>query len=195
MDLGLYRMKYPLRRLIGGVLPLVRHVDPNVVSWSVLPVGLATAACYAHADRRPGLLLVGAALIAVRMFLATLDGLMAVRFGKSSAVGELSNRVPPELSDVALLLAVGIGHGGLGLAAVGVGWLTSYAGLVGLTAGRPTQSVGPAGSTDRLPVLMAGSVVGFVAPSGFDLPRAFLWYVVVGGTATVTLRLWRTFRP
>ncbi len=195
MDLGLYQLKYPVRRLIAGVLPLVRDVPPDAVSLAVLPVGVATAACYAAAGRRPLLLVIGAALIGVRMFLATLDGLMAVTFGKSSRRGELMNRVPAELSDVLLVAAAAVAAGRpwLGVAAVGACWAVSFAGLVGLTAGGPTQSVGPAGSTDRLAALIALSAVGLVTGPVAALD-VFLWWSVVGGTVTVALRLGRTFR-
>jgi hypothetical protein len=53
MDLGLYQLKYPVRRLIGGVVPMLRGVHPDIVSWSILPVGVATAICYFFADLHP----------------------------------------------------------------------------------------------------------------------------------------------
>ena len=42
MRLGLYNVKYAARKLIEGVLPQVKNVDPNLVSWSMIPVGAAT---------------------------------------------------------------------------------------------------------------------------------------------------------
>ena len=196
MDLGLYQLKYPVRRLIAGVLPLVRDVPPDAVSLAVLPVGLATAGCYAAAGRHPALLAVGAGLIGLRMFLATLDGLMAVTFGKSTRRGELMNRLPAEASDLLLVIGVAVGTGRpwLGLAATAACWAVSFAGLVGLTAAAPSQGVGPAGSTDRLAVLIGLSAVGLFVGGSVPVMAGFLWWAVVGGTVTVGLRLGRTWR-
>jgi phosphatidylglycerophosphate synthase len=199
MDLGLYQLKYPVRRLIAGALPLVRNVNPDAVSWCILPVGIATAICYFFAAQHPLLLLVGPPLILLRMFLATLDGLMAVTFNKSTPRGEIANRAPAEISDVLLMLALALspGHLMIGTVAIAIGWLTTFTGLVGLTAGKPTQSVGPVGQTDRLTALILFSIVGIITHlcgHQFDALRWFLWWACAGGIITITLRLWRTCR-
>ena len=46
MDLGLYNLKYPVRKMISGVLPRLADTDPNHISYTMLPVGLLIAACY-----------------------------------------------------------------------------------------------------------------------------------------------------
>jgi len=199
MDLGLYQLKYPVRRMISGVLPVMRNVPPDAVSWSILPVGLGTALCYYWANRYPWLLLLGPILILLRMFLATLDGLMAVTFGKSSPRGEHANRVPAEVSDVLLMLGIALSPSRMipGLVALGICWLTTFTGLVGLSAGQATQSVGPVGQTDRLTALIVFSLGGFVAQvCGYrgDALALFLWWVCLGGVITIVLRLWRTFK-
>src|SRR3989442_1267103 len=74
MDLGLYNLKYPARKLIAGVLPQLADTDPNHVSYTMLPVGLLIAACYWVGARvQPWLYLLAILLIFVRMFLGTLD--------------------------------------------------------------------------------------------------------------------------
>src|SRR5512142_2798009 len=157
MDVGLYNLKVPARRMIRGLLPFLARTSPDTISWSLIPVGAATAACLvAGALGHPWAWLVAIALVFLRMFLGTLDGLVATHFEKCTPRGELVNRLAPELCDVLYATALAAARPGwrlAGIAALGVAWLTSFAGLVGAVVGRPTQSVGPAGSTDRLAAL------------------------------------------
>jgi CDP-diacylglycerol--glycerol-3-phosphate 3-phosphatidyltransferase len=201
MDLGLYNLKYPARRLLTGLLPRFANTDPNHISWAMLPVGAGVAACvWFGAHGRPWLYLLAIALLFLRMFLGTLDGLVATQFGRSSKSGEIVNRLAPELCDAAYLLALALARpewtlpGALALAAA---WLTTFAGLVGATAGLPTQSVGPAGQTDRLAAVQVALLLAWLAdPRGwhFDPLGLFLWWVALGGTLTVVLRLVRHLR-
>lgn len=197
MDIGLYNLKYPFRKTLFWLLPLVKNVSPNVISWSLLPVGILTALCYYQAREFQDLYLVGAGLIFLRMIISTLDGLMAVTFQKCTANGEIVNRIAPELCDAMLMVGVILAesaHFELGLAALVICWLTSFAGLVGCTGGKPVQSVGPVGQTDRITALL---VLSLVSPFGnafsetFDILYWFLWWCVVGGVATILIRFYR----
>lgn len=201
MDIGLYQLKYPVRRLISGVLPRLEHVSPNAISWWLVPVGVVTAACLLLGARgHPGLWLAAIVLLFLRMFLGTLDGLVATHYGKATARGELVNRLAPELCDVLTLGALAAARPEwrlAGIGALGLAWLTSFAGLVGAVVGKPTQSVGPAGATDRLAALQAMLLLAFLsARLGWrvDFLLLFLWWVVAGGALTVVLRLARHFR-
>jgi CDP-diacylglycerol--glycerol-3-phosphate 3-phosphatidyltransferase len=201
MDLGLYNLKHGVRRLIRGVLPVFANVEPNAISWSLLPVGAATAAVYwLGAQGRPWLYLAGAALIFLRMFLGTLDGLVAVHYGKGTPRGEIVNRLAPELCDVMLVTALALARPEWllpGVGALAMAWLTTFSGLVGATAGAPTQSVGPVGQTDRLAALQLSSFAAFAAETfgyGVDFLWVFLWWTIAGGILTVVLRLHRTLR-
>lgn len=201
MDIGLYNLKYPVRRMISGALPALRHVDPNLISAAMLPVGLAIAACYWFgAHGRPGLYLVAIALLFLRMYLGTLDGLVATHYGKSGPIGEMVNRIAPELCDVLYLVALALARPEWrlpGIAALAMAWLVTFSGLLGLTAGGATQSVGPAGQTDRLAALQLLSLLAYLAARfgwPIDFLRAFLVWVAVGGAITVALRLARAFQ-
>ena len=202
MDVGLYNAKWGFRKMISFVLPAVKNVSPDAVSWSLLPVGLVTAAVYyfAVSSGPTWLYLVGIVLVFVRMFLGTLDGLMATEFDKATPLGAVVNRVAPELCDVMYLLAIPIAAPGLrlvGLGALAAAWLVTFSGLVGATSGLVTQSVGPVGQTDRIAALMLFSLLAFVGPLfGWDV--AFIWWflvwVIAGSALTVLLRLQRTFK-
>jgi len=197
MELGLYKLKYPARKLIGGVLPLLGNVDPNHISWAMLPVGVAIAATYYFAFGHPWLYLAGIGLVFLRMFLGTLDGLVAVHFEKGTPKGELVNRIAPELCDAMYLTALALARPEWlipGIFALTMAWLTTFAGLLGTTIGRPTQSIGPAGQTDRLAALQVLSLAAFLGARfgwSLDFMRIFLFWVILGGTLTVALRLRR----
>ncbi len=201
MDLGLYNLKYPFRRMISWALPLCRNVSPNAISWALLPVGLATAgAYYWGAQGHTWLYLVGMGLIFLRMFMGTLDGLVAVHFDKASPKGELVNRITPELCDVMVMAALALARPEwalAGVAALAMAWLTSFAGLLGAVVGLKGQSVGPVGQTDRLVALQAMSLAAFLGAQfdwGVDFLLIFLWWCAGGGVLTVFLRLWRHVR-
>lgn len=201
MDIGLYNLKYPARRLIQGVLPALERTDPNHISYAMLPVGVAVAAaCWMGARVVPSLYLVAIALIFLRMFLGTLDGLVATHYGRSSKLGEMVNRIAPELCDALYLLALALARPEWmlpGLFALLAAWLVTFAGMLGATAGLPTQSVGPAGQTDRLALLQVLLLLAFLSDAfgwGIDFMLWFLWWTAAGGALTVILRLHRSFR-
>jgi CDP-diacylglycerol--glycerol-3-phosphate 3-phosphatidyltransferase len=201
MDLGLYNLKYPARRLIAGLLPALRGVDPNLISAAMLPVGAAVAAAYWFgAHGHPALYLLAIALLFLRMLLGTLDGLVATHYGKASPAGEMMNRIAPEVCDTLYLAALACARPEWlrpGVGALALAWLTTFAGLLGLTAGGTTQSVGPAGQTDRLAALQILSLLAYLSERfawGVDFLRLFLLWVIAGGAVTVALRLARSFR-
>jgi CDP-diacylglycerol--glycerol-3-phosphate 3-phosphatidyltransferase len=201
MDLGLYNLKYPARRLLEGLLPRFARTDPNRISLAMLPVGAAIAACYfVGAHGRAWLYLAALVLTFLRMFLGTLDGLIATQFGRSTRAGEIMNRLAPELCDAAYTLALALARPEWrlpGVLALGAAWLISFAGLVGATAGLPTQSVGPAGQTDRLALLQLLSALAWASDTfgwRIDFLGGFLWWVAIGGALTVVLRIGRHLR-
>ena len=198
MDLGLYNLKYPARKLIEGVLPQLRDTNPDHISYAMIPVGLMIAAAYfVGAQGQPWLYLLAILLTFVRMFLGTLDGLVATHYGKSTPRGEIINRLAPELCDVFYLLALAVAQPDWrfpGLLAITMSWLITFTGLVGAPAGLPTQSVGPAGQTDRLALLQLLSLLAFLSDTlGWkrDFLGLFLWWVAFGGIVTAVLRLRR----
>jgi CDP-diacylglycerol--glycerol-3-phosphate 3-phosphatidyltransferase len=202
MRIGLYNLKYAVRRLIEGVLPHMENVDPNIVSWSMLPVGAAIAACYAFGSAgQTWLYLVAIGLTGLRMYLGTLDGLMAERFEKQTPVGAIVNKVAPEFCDVMYLVVLALARpewAVLGLGVVAVAWLTTFAGMVGLISGRPGQSIGPVGQTDRLAALMLLTLGAFCSDTygwGIDFIWIFLMWSLFGGIVTVVLRLYPNLKP
>lgn len=200
MDIGLYKMKYPFRRLIQFLVPRCRNIEPNLISWALLPVAIVTSLVYYVAPKWPDLYFLTVILCLLRMIVATLDGLVAQQFEKSSEVGELVNRVTPELADLMLLPAIIFSQPEslkLGVLVMASAWATTFFGLVGQTVRRPVQSVGPTGQTDRLTALMFFSGLAGLAPHvGWKLNfmEIFLWWCVVGGALTCLNRYRRTMK-
>ena len=202
MDIGLYTLKLPFRKLIGSLLPPCKNISPNTISWALIPVGVGTAYVYVQALRFgcDGCLLLGIALGFLRMVVATLDGLVAVTYGKSTCEGDLINRLTPELCDLMLYptLLWATGHLDLlGLIVLTMAWATSFFGLLGTPSGCPPQSVGPVGQTDRLATLMLFSFFEFLGRKFqweikfFDI---FFYWLIIGGVITLILRFVRHLR-
>ena len=200
MDIGLYKMKYPFRKLIQFMVPRCRNIDPNRISWALLPLAVLIATLYWWAPSASDLYFLGSLLCFLRMIIATLDGLVAMEFNKSSELGELVNRITPELADLMLLPAIIFSkpeYLSVGVLAMASAWATTFFGLVGQTVRRPVQSVGPTGQTDRLTALMLFSFLAGIAPHAgwtIDFIQVFLWWCVVGGTLTCLNRYRRTLK-
>lgn len=201
MEIGLYKLKYPARKLINGVLPIVENVNPNWVSWLMLPVGAAIGlAIIEAAHGAPGYFLVAALLTVLRMFLGTLDGLMAETFNKQSPQGEIINRLTPELCDVMYLTAIAIAKPAwlyTGLAVLSIAWLTSFAGLIGMAVNKKIESVGPAGQTDRLAMFILFMLGAYFSAShqwGIDMVQLFLVTNIIAGAITIVIRLKRALQ-
>lgn len=185
-DLGLYQQKYLLRRWLDRI-PGIARLQPNAVSLaSIVPSAVAAAALYYGWW---WLVILG---IAGRMILTTLDGHIAENYGKRTRVGGYLNRVPAEIGDAMLILAIWphAEPAWVALALVG-GWMVNVFGLLGLVAGGSIQSVGPAGQTDRLAILAVVSAIAMVTPVDWTL----VCQLLVALTAlTVVLRVRRSIR-
>ena len=197
MEIGFYNAKYPFRKVLNFLLTYCKNTDPNHVSLALLPIGFLTALIYYFAPYYAGLYWVGIILILLRMIVGTLDGMIAEHFNKQSAKGSIVNRITPEAADMMLMLAIIFappGYFKLGVLALILCWGISYAGLIGLVGGKEIQSVGPVGQTDRIIALMILSLLQFFSVHyywHFDFMKLFLWWIILGGIVTITLRCYR----
>lgn len=196
MDIGIYNLKYPFRKMIQFLLPYFKNTHPDSISLCLIPLGLITAIIYYFAPSYPIFYWLGVLCIILRMTIGTLDGLVAVSYNKQSAKGEMINRLTPEVADIMLLIAIILAspHWQLGIFVMGICWGISYAGLIGLAGGKTTQSVGPVGQTDRIAILIIFSILQFFSLRntwGFDFINLFLWWVLLGGMLTIGIRCYR----
>ena len=185
-DLGLYQGKYALRRVLDRI-PGIARLQPNAVSLASLAPSAIAAVSLAQ-----GWWPLVAAGIVGRMVLSTLDGLIAEKYGKKTRVGAYLNRVPAELGDVMILLALWWRADPAWVVLVVAGaWMVNVFGVLGVVAGGSTQSVGPAGQTDRLAILLVASLAALVV----DIAWTIVCQLLVAAEAlTVLLRVRRSVR-
>jgi phosphatidylglycerophosphate synthase len=195
MKIGIYDLKYPFRKMISLFLPLVKNFSPNAISWSLIPIGIATAICYYFTGPYPVLFLVGFFLIYLRLVVGTLDGLVAVKYNKSTPKGEIVNRIAPELCDIMLMLAIILSSPEryfFGIIALVIAWFTTFAGLIGLAGGKEIDMTGPVAQADRIFILSFFSLLGFffyIFDIHYDVLLWFLIWCIAGGCITIILRI------
>jgi phosphatidylglycerophosphate synthase len=175
--------------------------SPNAISLAGLGAALLAGVSFALVAVWPEaarpLWLLGAVCVPLRLLANMLDGMVAVGRGVASPIGELFNEVPDRISDIAVLLGVGIaaGRGGvaLGLAAALAAVATAYVRAVGKVAGAPSDFSGPMAKQQRMALVTALALWCAVAPTawgtGSALPTAVLWVVIVGSAWTAARRL------
>lgn len=183
-DIGLYAQKYTLRKILRCI-PGIGRLSPNALSSTAFVPGVLAGLCI----YRGWWWWVPVAIFA-RMVFNTLDGLVAEEFGKSTRVGTYLNRVPGEFTDVLIVAALWpYAPPGWVLALVALtGWVELF-GVLGLIGGGKLQWVGPCGQTDRLVLIIIGSVLAAL--------HVRVWPILVpilcaGCAVTIALRMQRS---
>lgn len=180
-------------------------VSPNAISVYGFIAAALAGGLWSLTDSLPEYArlfwLLGIFFVLLRILANTLDGMVAVEWGKASKVGLLYNDVPDRLSDTALLMGMGCAAGGnpsWGLAAVAVAFFVTYIRLIGRAAGAPSDFRGPMDKGGRMITLMLAALFMGLAPAGL-LANAAAWaappatlaliLVCAGGVLTATRRL------
>src|SRR5512135_1077737 len=147
-------------------------VSPNAISVGGFAAAALAGWLWSLTDSQPALSrpfwLAGIFFVLLRILANTLDGMVAVEWGKASRVGLLYNDVPDRLSDTALLIGMGCAQGGdvmLGIAAAGIAVFVSYVRLVGHAAGAPSDFCGPMDKGGRMITLMLAALFMGLAPA------------------------------
>ncbi len=185
-SIGLYRTKYALRRWID-LVPGVPRLEPNLVSIaSLVPSTLAAVSLWL------GWWPLVALGIAGRMVLTVADGLLAERYDKRTRIGPYLNRLPQELGDAALFLALLAWADPVWVALLlASAWIVNVLGVLPAVAGGSPQPVGPAGQPDRIAIVLVAALVrAFVV---FDWTWVCVLIVVLS-VPTAVLRVSRTAR-
>ena len=126
------------------------------------------------------------------MALTVLDGHIAEAYGKKTRIGPYVNRVPQELGDVMILLALlAWAEPAWVCLVLAAAWLVNVLAVLPLLAGGSPQWVGPAGQADRQAILLAAAAIALITP----VPWTWVCMLLVAlSVVTIALRIWRTRR-
>jgi phosphatidylglycerophosphate synthase len=177
-----------------------RGVTPNAISIVGMISGIMGGLALAATGRVPHLgwlcWLLGAVFVQLRLLANMLDGMVAVRCGKASPVGELYNEVPDRVSDAAILVGLGYAahsHVILGYVATCVAILVAYVRAMGKVAGAHQEFCGPMAKPQRMAVVTLAAVIMAILPATlvWGVPILALGIIGVGGAITAARRLVR----
>ena len=165
--MGVYDLKPRFRRVLSGLLPALRPVHPDVLTWGALLVSVVAAVLLARSTGRGCVnYLLVPLLLFVRIALNALDGMLAQATGKARPFGEVLNESTDRLSDTALLFGVALSpHSSLafGAPAIAAVLFSSYVGILGKAVGAGRQYGGVLGKADRMLWLGLACVVAYFA--------------------------------
>jgi len=164
-SLALHTLKYPYRELLSPLAERMKFIHPDIISFTAFFVALLIGILYYYAGSKAYLLIVNIGLIFLRMTLNTLDGLIALKIGRTSMKGELVNALPDRYADLFMLIGISFSS----LCDTKIGMLTtltvllvSYAGMLGKAIGVSWQHHGPLDKVDRLILIMIASLIQFI---------------------------------
>lgn len=175
---------------IRTALPVLfrRRLNPNALTVTGAVVSLAAGAVFAQ-----GWFVAGGVLILAGGFFDLVDGAVARHFGISSRFGGFLDSTLDRLSDMALLLGIGMYFAGAGepghvllagyalVATVLVSYAQARAELV-----LPSFKVGLLERGERVGILALGALTGFTV--------AALWVIAIGSSVTFIQRFAYAYR-
>ena len=155
-----------------------RGVSPNAISSASIVFALAGGGLILLPGHWQACL-AAAACVQLRLVCNLLDGMVAIEWGRKSAVGAIYNEFPDRIADTALLVPLGYAAGvpWLGWACALLAALTAYVRVFGGALGQPQDFSGVMAKQRRMAALTAG----LVAQTGVDLLAAGRWPLVAAG--------------
>lgn len=159
---------------------VAKSASPNLISIASIPFAIlgATALLCLPGWMGDVLCAVG---IQLRLLCNLLDGMVAIKAGKSSELGALFNEFPDRVADSILIVALGYaaGCGELGwLGALGAA-LTAYIRLFGGSLGLTQDFRGPMAKQHRMAIMTAACLLGAIEVVWFNTHYALATASVV----------------
>jgi len=151
--MALYDVKPKFRAILTPIADGLSWVHPDVITLFGLAASGFALSAIVYATQHPWMLLLVPWWLFVRIAANALDGLVAQRTGKARPFGDVLNEGVDRLSDVTLLLGLGLtpwasfAHAAWTTIAV---LLSSYAGLLGKSVGVGREYGGVLGKADRM---------------------------------------------
>ncbi len=199
-SLALHTLKYPYRKMLDSLAEKIRWVHPDVISFIAFFVALCNGVVYYWSGVHPVLLIVAICLIILRMTLNTLDGVIALKIGRTSMIGEMVNALPDRYADIFILVGIALSslcNVRIGLLASLTVLLVSYSGILGKALGVSWQHHGPLDKVDRLILIMIFSLIQFIliktghprvaifSLSGTALDICMILFIVLGQISVI----------
>ena len=180
------------------------RVTPNRISQaSMVAAAVAGGALWgagaAEGPLRVGLLLLAALGCQLRLLCNLMDGLVAIEAGRQASDGAFWNEFPDRVSDIAILVGLGLGAGlpTLGWAAAALAVLTAYTRELGRACGLPADFGGPMAKPQRMAAVTLAALLATAEPlwhrSG-DVLALALALILAGTALTVVLRARRILK-
>src|SRR5437867_3071245 len=151
-----------------------RNVSPNAISiagmWACIVAGIALG--LTSISDYQILWLVAALGAQLRLTANMLDGMVALKSGRASKVGELYNEIPDRVSDAAVFIGAGFAWGGnvtLGYIATILAIFTAYVRAAGKIAGAPNEFCGPMAKQHRMLVITVACVYSAITPRSWQM--------------------------
>lgn len=193
----LYAVKPRFQQALRPALQFAvrRSLSANALTRAAVVVSAVGGAILAFSGKEPRLLLVAVPVVAVRLALNALDGMLARQTGTASPTGELLNELGDRLGDLLLLGGlVMAGHADLrlGAAVLGVVALPAMVGVASRAAGGERRYDGPLSKPDRMVGLAAAAVLAQLVPPTTAV-TLYLALLATGVPLTALLRYRRAF--
>src|SRR5436190_3418161 len=181
-----------------------RNVSPNAISiagmWACIVAGIALGLT-SISDYRI-VWLIAALGAQLRLIANMLDGMVALKSGRASKIGELYNEVPDRISDAAVFIGAGFARGGnvtLGYIATILAIFTAYVRAAGKIAGAANEFCGPMAKQHRMLVITLICLYSAIAPRSWQMITFNDWHIdlmtlglaaiVIGCVITIIRRL------
>ncbi len=180
-----------------------RGISPNAVSGASVAFAALAALCLVGAGQNENrifdfVLFCGAALfIQLRLLCNLFDGMLAVEFEKSSALGPLWNDFPDRPADVLVLAGCGFCGGAswlplLGFFTASLALMTAYVRVLGVAVGARETFVGPMAKPHRMAMATIACGLSALESWLYFSPRAMaaaLLIISLGCVITIVRRL------
>jgi len=163
--LALHGLKYPYRNMLSSFADKIKFIHPDIISFAAFFETMAVGILFYFSGSRPILLIVNLFLIFLRMTLNTLDGLIALKIGRTTKKGELVNALPDRYADMFIMIGISLSSLcdiKIGLIASITVLLVSYSGMLGKALGVSWQSHGPLDKVDRLILILIATLAQFI---------------------------------
>ena len=163
--MALHELKYSYRKVLDSFGEKIKFIHPDIISYMAFLVALAIGILYYRSGETPIFLIINIILILLRMTLNTIDGLIALKIGRTSSRGKIVNALPDRYADMFYLTGISFSslcNIKIGMIATVTVLLISYSGMLGKALDVSWQQQGPLDKVDRLVTVMVFSLIQFI---------------------------------